>query len=145
MNKEDFKHINYNPDTGLFFAITDITKPIGTINAGGYVVFKINKKLQYAHRVAWFLFHGSISDGVIDHVNGIKSDNRIFNLRLVTQAENCQNKIAKGFTKPKQTRKWSAAITINRKRKHIGYFDTPEQAHQAYLEAKKIHHPTAPC
>lgn len=144
MNKNDFKHVSYNPDTGLFFSIIDITKPIGTANADGYIVFRVNSKLYYAHRVAWFLCYGEIPSGVVDHINRVKSDNRLVNLRVVTQSENCQNRTAKGITKPKQTKKWAASIMVNRKRKHIGYFDTPEQAHQAYIEAKKIYHPTAP-
>lgn len=143
MNKSDFKHLNYNPDTGLFFSITNIEKPIGARNKGGYIVFKVNGKLFYAHRVAYFLCYGEVPH-MIDHINGIKHDNRIKNLRLATDEVNCHNRKASGVTKPKQTKRFAAAITINKKRKHLGYFDSREEAHQAYLEAKKIYHPSAP-
>ena len=143
MNKDNFKHVNYNPDTGLFFSIIDITKPIGTVNAGGYVVFKISGKLYYAHRVAYFLYYGHVPY-MVDHINGIKHDNRIKNLRLATDAINCHNRKATGVTTPKQTKKFAAAITINKQKKHLGYFNSREEAHQAYLEAKRIYHPSAP-
>lgn len=143
MNKDDFKHVSYNPDTGLFFSIVDITKPIGTVNAGGYVVFKVNGKLYYAHRVAYFLCYGDVPY-MVDHINGVKHDNRIKNLRLATDEINCHNRKATGVTSPKQTKKFAAAITVNKKRKHLGYFFTKEEAHIAYVEAKKIYHPTAP-
>jgi len=143
MNKDDFKQVSYNPDTGLFFGITNITKPIGTVNANGYLVFKVNGKLHYAHRVAFFLMNGFLPK-MVDHINGKKTDNRIANLRAADASINGQNRRPKGVTKHKGSNKWIASIMVNYKRKHIGYFDTPELAHQAYLEAKKIHHPTAP-
>ena len=142
MNKDDFKHINYNPDTGLFFCITNIEVPIGTRNKNGYIVFRVNGKLLYAHRVAFFLVN-NVLPKMVDHINRNRSDNRICNLRVADPILNSQNKYAKGIAKPKQTKKWSAGITVNYKRKHLGYFDTPEEAHQAYLEAKKIYHPNA--
>lgn len=143
MNKDDFKQVNYNPETGLFFSIANITKPIGTVNANGYVVFKVNGKLHYAHRVAFFLVNGFLPK-MVDHINGKKTDNRIKNLRAADATINGHNRQPKGVTKHKGSHKWIASIMVNYKRKHIGYFDTPELAHQAYLEAKKIHHPTAP-
>ena len=142
MNKDDFKHINYNPDTGLFFAITNIEKPIGTRNKDGYIVFRANKKLFYAHRVAFFLINGFVPK-IIDHINRNPSDNRIVNLREATATLNAQNKVFKGVTKPKHTKKWAAAITCNRKRLHLGYFDSAEQAHEAYILAKQKYHPNA--
>jgi len=142
MNKDDFKHINYNPDTGLFFSITNIEIPIGTRNKDGYIVFRVNGKLLYAHRVAFFLINEFLPK-MVDHINRKRCDNRICNLRSANPIINSQNRYVIGITKPKQTKKWSAAITVNYKRKHLGYFDTPEQAHQAYLAAKKIYHPSA--
>ena len=92
VNKDDFKHVNYNPDTGLFFSITNIEKPIGTRNRGGYIVFRVNGKLLYAHRVAFFLVHGVVPK-IIDHINRDPSDNRIKNLREATPSLKIQEKI----------------------------------------------------
>jgi len=142
VNKDDFKHINYNPDTGLFFSITNIENPIGTRNKDGYIVFRVNGKLLYAHRVAFFLAYGFLPK-MVDHINRNRSDNRIANLREANPTLNAQNSAGFGFTKPKQTKKWAASITCNRKRIHLGYFNSAEQAHEAYLAAKQKYHPNA--
>ncbi len=142
MNKNDFKHISYNPDTGLFCSITNIDKPIGTRSKNGYIVFRVNGKLLYAHRVAFFLVHG-FAPKMVDHINRNRSDNRIANLREADPTLNAQNSAGFGFTKPKNTKKWAASITCNRKRIHLGYFDSANQAHEAYILAKQKYHPNA--
>jgi len=142
MNKDDFKHINYNPDTGLFFSITNIETPIGTINKSGYVIFRVNGKLLYAHRVAFFLMHGFLPK-MVDHINRNRSDNRLANLREADAKLNSENSKGYGVTKPKHTKKWASSITNNRKRIHLGYFDTAEEANKAYLLAKQKYHPNA--
>lgn len=137
--------LDYNPKTGIFTWKQSKYQPyrIGTVagckNKSGYIVINIGK-LYYAHRLAWLYVYEYWPESIIDHINMIKNDNRIENLRCVTISQNAQNRKTQGFTKPKQTKKWSSSITVNRVRKHIGYFDTPELAHQAYIEAKKIFH-----
>jgi len=84
----------------------------------------------------------------IDHRNGIRSDNRIENLREATSAENSQNRTIRsdnasgyiGVFRKKRYKKWGAQIKINKKTKFLGYFDTPEQAHKTYLAAKSELH-----
>lgn len=142
MNKDDFKHITYNPDTGLFFSKTNIEMPIGTINAGGYVVFRANGKLVYGHRVAFFLMNGYLPK-MVDHINRNRSDNRSANLREADAKLNAENCKGYGVTKPKHTKKWASSITNNRKRIHLGYFDSAEEANKAYLLAKQKYHPNA--
>lgn len=68
----------------------------GHLNANGYIQVKLGEKLYRAHRIAWELYHGKeIPEGmVIDHINGDRSDNRIYNLRCVTHSENAQNQCA---------------------------------------------------
>jgi len=81
----------------------------------------------------------------VDHINGDTYDNRLSNLRMVTRAENLQNqKRAKGCTWDKNKGKWQARISANKKTISLGYHDTEEEAKQAYLNAKKIYHPSAP-
>lgn len=77
----------------------------------------------------------------IDHINENKSDNRIENLRKATHSQNLYNrKSIKGYCFDASKNKWKAYIRANHKRKFIGYFDTKEQAREAYLRAKeKLH------
>ena len=66
-------------------------KPITATTNMGYVRFNLNSKMTFAHRVIWEMFNGAIPDNMyIDHINVIKDDNRIENLRLVTQGQNVQ-------------------------------------------------------
>ena len=152
MNDIDFTGLVYNADTGLFYRTKNLQKPIGCINNRGYVVFRHKTKLYQAHRVAWYLTYKCFPDFAIDHINEVKTDNRIGNLRLATHQQNMQNQHSpyssntsgyRGVCWCKKKNKWLAQIAVNKKRKHIGYFNTPELAHQAYIEAKKIHHPIA--
>jgi hypothetical protein len=82
--------------------------------------------------------NGKHGDVVIDHINGVKTDNRVDNLRIVTQQKNCENRRSKGYHKI--GKKWRAQIKVNKKKHHLGYFDTEQEAHAAYLDAKAIHH-----
>ncbi|ELH8509758.1 HNH endonuclease [Salmonella enterica] len=100
-----------------------------------------------AHRVAWILHHGKpIPDGMqVDHINGIRTDNRIENLRLVTHTENQHNqRKAKGYTWNTQCRKWRAQIRVGGKHKTLGLYATELEARAAYMRAKRELHPTAP-
>lgn len=63
----------------------------GSLDQYGYLIIKIKGKQFKAHRIVWFLCTGQWPSGVIDHINRVKTDNRIENLRDVTQAENCIN------------------------------------------------------
>lgn len=138
--EEGFK---YDPNTGI------VTSKSGSIISGrtgikrNYIGLAINKK-EYragvkAHQYAWYVVHNEIPD-VIDHINGDTLDNRIINLRSVTNQENAFNTKAKGYCYHKRVKKWSAKITINYKQIYLGYFDTKEEASIAYSDAKKKYH-----
>lgn len=83
-----------------------------------------------------------------DHANGDTLDNRRANLRIATKAENMQNRRKsahntsgfKGVNWHRKTGKWQARITVNGKRKNLGYFDSPEMAHATYCEAAIKYH-----
>lgn len=143
----------YDPETGLFtWKITSGSAICGEVAGGagvdGYIRLGIRHKRYLAHRLAWLYMYGVWPKNEIDHVNGDRSDNRICNLREATHIENTQN-IGKrpnnksgyiGVHWHKLTSKWVAAIRTNGKQHHLGLFDTPELAYEAYLQAKRRIH-----
>jgi hypothetical protein len=105
-----------------------------------HLTFYHDKKLYYvlAHHFVWFFANGEVID-CIDHINGIKNDNRIENLRDITHQKNCFNKkIVKGYSK--NGKGFQAQISLDYKHINLGTFNTEEEAHQTYLDAKKIYH-----
>ena len=119
-----------------------IHKEAGYVEKDGYRRVKINGKHIPIHRVVYAIFNGPIEDELfIDHINGIRNDNRIENLRLVTAQENQFNiTTAKGYCWDKNRGKFKSNITINGKTKHLGMFTNKEDARNAYLSAKKELH-----
>jgi hypothetical protein len=124
---------------------------IGTLTKNGYLVVWHNNKLTPAHRLIWEKVNGPVPRGLdIDHINGVRTDNRIENLRLVTRSQNNQNvrraridnrtSGVKGVSLHKQSGKWRARITVNGQRFHLGNFDTVDQAANAYAQAASTYH-----
>lgn len=121
----------------------------GCINkTTGYRVVGVDGKIYLAHRLIWLMVHGKFPADMLDHINGSKLDNRISNLREATNQQNAQNQ-----TKPQVNNKsgflgvrlhkqgrFEARIRINSNLKYLGYFDTPEEAHDVYLQAKRQLH-----
>lgn len=150
------EHLHYDPDTGEFTWLKPTTpvvkagQPAGCVATNGYVVIGLKGKLHRAHRLAWLYLQGRWPEYDVDHENRVRHDNRELNLREVTKTQNNQNKTAQsnaagvpGISWYAPTHKWKTQIRVNKKAIHLGYFDTPEEAYQAYLAAKKIHHPFA--
>jgi hypothetical protein len=141
--------VHYDPETGIFTWIKNPSKNSGWIDCNGYIRIEISCKKYMAHRLAWLYMTGSFPKKHIDHINGIPSDNRLINLRECNQSENMQNLkkaqinnksgfLGVSFYKP--FNKFMSRICINKKQKFLGYFDTPEEAHEKYLEAKRKLH-----
>jgi hypothetical protein len=81
----------------------------------------------------------------VDHINGVRHDNRRSNLRIVTNQENQHNhRSAKGYGWHKKNRRYQAYIKLNNKCVYLGNFKTEVEARDAYVAAKKIYHPSAP-
>ena len=112
----------------------------GTIKPDGYVRVKIDGKLYYLHRLVWLYHKGVWPKGEIDHIDRNPSNNNIYNLRDVDRSTNMvntarrKNKTSRyrGVCWNKRLNKWVSACTRNYKSKHIGVFDTEEDAHTAY-------------
>ena len=86
----------YDPNTGHMHKKKNIhtrdKRQVGRYTAEGYLQVNVDKKVYLVHRLAWLYCHGEIDpELVIDHINGVRDDNRICNLRLVTKAENARN------------------------------------------------------
>lgn len=126
-----------------------IGKIVGCKDSRGYIVTTIKRKQYNVHRLIWIWHNGDIVDGIeIDHINRIKSDNKIENLRLATTSQNQFNTIKskdntsgyKGVGWHKSENKWRARISINKKRIDLGHYSSAEEAHNAYMIAAKIYH-----
>lgn len=156
MDKFDFQHLSqsftYCQDTGVLIRNSNGNHMNGT-DAYGYIQLGYKKKMYKAHRVIWAIVNGEFPKGYIDHINGNRTDNRIKNLRVVTHQQNIHNqqKINKknksGYTGVcwnKKSAKWQSCISVNRKTIYLGVFEDPKVAHQVYLKAKRIYHPSVP-
>ena len=117
-------------------------KKAGCVNPNGYLLLSLTvngkKRRFWAHRVIWLLIYGHLPKDEIDHINGVRSDNRLENLRDVTRDENRKNhKIRKdnlsgvmGVSWFKARQKWRSYIHVNRKQVHLGfYLDMAEACH----------------
>jgi hypothetical protein len=131
----------YDPETGKVF--NRFGKEINSkLNNYININMRLNSKRYnlYVHQFAWYLVNKEVVEQ-IDHINGIRDDNSISNLRNVTHQQNQWNrKTAKGYYWDKNVKKWQAKIKLNNKTIYLGYFDKEEDARNAYLEAKEKYH-----
>ena len=120
----------------------------GSLHSNGYWYIQIDGRKYLAHRLAWLITNGALPADQIDHIDGDRANNRLANLREATNAENQQNlrRAPRGSTTgllgaSPHGGGFKARIRVDGERRHLGQFDTPEQAHAAYLVAKKKLHP----
>lgn len=107
-----------------------------------------NRKTLLVHRLVYQTFKGELIEGlVIDHISGIPTQNNVENLQQIDQRQNVvkgevtKNKSSKhiGVGWQQHANKWKASISMNNKTKHLGYFETEEEAAEAYQkELSKI-------
>lgn len=110
----------------------------------GYRSGLIFKKIYSAHRIIWTMFYGTAPTNQIDHINGIRSDNRISNLRVVSSKENSKNRALRsdnssghtGVYFVKKTCRWTCTISVDGKSMYLGVFADKDDAIAARKEAE---------
>ncbi len=146
---------HYDQDSGRFTRLVRTTQRtrVGEVagsqkKSTGYRYIGIDSRVYAEHRLAWFYANGEWPRGQIDHINGDPIDNRLLNLRDVSQSVNQQNVRGArahsisgllGVTCRGRGR-WSAHIDVDGRRVRLGRFGSPEAAHAAYIRAKREHH-----
>lgn len=150
--------LHYDHETGVFtwrsrtsnrVKIGDIA---GAIDLNGYRLIGVDGRLYKAHRLAWLYVYGRWPVKQIDHINGVRDDNRFANLREATSGENHQNITRRsdntsgfiGVTWHRQNMKWMAQIRVDGRYHYLGCFNTSEEANAAYLKAKADLHTFQP-
>jgi len=146
--------LQYSPHSGLFVRRRSISgrnarkgAVAGCDNGQGYIVISVDRCVYRAHRLAFLYMTGHWPTDEVDHINGIRSDNRWSNLRNASTQENTHNQRTpqrNGSTGFLGVRfyggKFRAAIGLDGVRRHLGTFPSAELAHAAYLAAKRKLH-----
>jgi hypothetical protein len=143
------EYLIYDSNTGVFTRRISSSNRVkagdiaGSLTDTGYLRIRVQNVTYKAHRLAWLYVYGEFPAENIDHVNTIRTDNRICNLRAASFSDNNHNQSLrsnntsgyKGVSWNSQFSKWVAKIGIEGKRKFIGFFETPEEAYKAYCLA----------
>lgn len=140
--------LEYDSNTGIFTWVYSKGNKkngdkAGTKTYDNYLAISLNRKKYQAHRLAWLYVYGTWPSNQIDHINGIRDDNRIENLRDVTFRENCLNKkmhrngklVGSHFIK--HMGKWQARIRVNGREVCLGYYSTETESHKVYIKKLK--------
>ena len=145
--------LHYDQETGIFTRKVSTASRVkvgdvaGSLDGAGYLNIRVCSRKHQAHRLAWLYIHGSWPKDQIDHINRNRSDNRIANLREVTNKQNNQNKSKRsdntsghsGVCWHKRISKWQVKIRHNYKQISLGYFTTLEEAVSARKAAEKLY------
>lgn len=148
LTQDDLKaHLTYNPETGVFQNKNGTT--VGYLCKDGYIQINLlDGSQRKAHRLAWLYMTGEFPNGILDHIDGDRTNNKWDNLREVTYSQNSMNSRFrknntsgyKGVSFDKKYQKYEAYIWKQNKKTNLGYFDSPEDAHAAYAKASEIIH-----
>lgn len=116
-----------------------------TLNSKGYLVGGVLGSTIYAHRAAWAITHGNWPVHTIDHINGVKTDNRIVNLRDIPNAQNHRNVQKQinntsgyvGVTFERNSGLWLAQIGFEGASINLGHYSNKREAALVRLGAQK--------
>lgn len=144
------ENFSYDPETGLITRLKvhgsrKPGEPVGKDHRDGHLNIKFQGTAYYAHRLAWFLHYGEWPAGNIDHRDGDPQNNRISNLRLASNRDNCMNlglsiRNKSGITGvfwDSKANRWLARIKLDRVTKHLGQFHTIFDAAAARRSAER--------
>jgi len=140
--KELKRILYYNPETGIFIWLFKNGNHIkmgdiaGSIDAGGYIIIKINGKQYKAHRLAWLYITSFWPKNDIDHKDQVRNNNIFSNLRDATHQINSKNKSMSknntsgfaGVTFHKATKKWLVQIKVNYRQIYLGVYKDINEA-----------------
>ena len=146
--------LHYSPKTGVFkWRVHPKGRRLPGLVAGslskGYILIRVDGQGYLAHRLVWLYMKGRWPPRHLDHKNGMRSDNRMSNLRIADERLNGRNAkryahSLSGFKGVRidlncHNRKYQARIKLKDRRVSLGYFSTAEAAHAAYCAAAKKH------
>jgi hypothetical protein len=148
------KEFAYDPETGVMTRTVRTSHRVkvgdfaGSMGLDGYYRVMHRRKLYLVHRLVWVMMTGKMPIKHMDHINGIRSDNRFCNLREATHSENMRNRPRfkssksglKGAKWHKGQQKWTSCIRVQGKEKWLGTFESKEEAHAAYCAAAAEYH-----
>jgi len=138
--------LDYNPTTGQFTRLST-GKPVrGWKDKDGYLVAQLDNVEYRMHRLAWLYVHGQWPERFIDHINMVRHDNSIANLREANHSQNACNQSARANNKSGfkgvdwHCGAWRAQIMKDGKKYALGHYPTPELAHAAYVAKARLLH-----
>ena len=121
--------------------------PANYMDNTGYFRVRLNRKLYLTHRIIFFMHRGYLPE-FLDHIDGNPLNNEIENLRPVSRSENNYNQKTrtdntsgiKGVSFSKAYKKWRAYIQVDKKYKHLGYYDSIDKATKVIKKVRKQLH-----
>lgn len=122
-------------------------RQVGSRRTDGYLTVSVKRRAFAVHRIIWAMYYGRWPKGILDHIDGNRTNNAIWNLREATHSLNQANaKVPEGRSSRyrgvswnKRLSKWQAGIKKDGKSYHLGLHETEEAAHKAYLlKAKEL-------
>jgi hypothetical protein len=142
INMDNWEEIFYYENGKLYWKVSPnsrikVGSEAGGVKGNGYRQVKFKGNYYQVHRIIYEMHYGCIPDGMqIDHINRVKADNSLNNLRIVTVQGNSFNQKAKGYFFDKVRCKYRAQITLDGKQTYLGLYNTKEEARKSYLKAK---------